>query len=44
LIPKLLSDVLESPSFDKEGAQGFVLAVIGFSRFKKELTAGGVIH
>jgi len=44
LVPKLLSDVLESPSFDKEGTQGFVLAVISFSRFEKELATGGVIH
>jgi hypothetical protein len=44
LIPKLLSDFLESPSFDKEGTQGFVLAVIGFRRFEKELATAGVIH
>jgi hypothetical protein len=44
LIPKLLSDVLEPPSFDKEGTQGFILAVIGFSGFEKELATAGVIH
>jgi hypothetical protein len=44
LVPKLLRDVFESPSFDKEGTQGFVLAVISFSRFEKELATAAVIH
>jgi hypothetical protein len=44
LIPKLLSDFLQSPPFDKEGAHCFVLTVIGFSRFEKELAAAGAIH
>jgi hypothetical protein len=43
LIPKLLSDFLESPSFDKAGTPGFVLAVIGFRRFEKALATAGVI-
>ncbi len=43
-IAKLLGDILQATSFNAEGTQRFVLAVIGRNRFKKETAAARVIH